>query len=207
MIDQTNPKRIALTMMRVLILVALVALAIVTAYECAEAEVIPQFDEMTIDVDKKTEAKPRNEAKLQEEEPKNEFEGEPEDATIAVSYSVGVAYNDAAESAPDDDGIVNANANGNWISAASFRMSGRVYDGSGWSYTYYSEKVLPGGGLSIPGRHVDDEGYVVDGDGNLCLASDDLAYGTVVSVPFGSGTAVVYDCGSGYGNLDVYVSW
>ena len=46
-----------------------------------------------------------------------------------------------------------------------------------------------------------------DGDGNLCLASNDLPYGTVVNVPFGSGTAVVYDCGCSSGILDVYVAW
>lgn len=107
-----------------------------------------------------------------------------------------------------DGGYVNANVDGNWIAGSDFAWMGVHYDsGSGYSYTYYSENVLPGGGLSIPGRHVGDEGYVMDGNGNLCLASDDLPYGTVVSVPFGSGTGVVYDCGSGYGNLDVYVSW
>ncbi len=113
------------------------------------------------------------------------------------------------DSAPSyDSGYVNANVDGNWIAGSDFAWMGVHYDsGSGYSYTYYSENVLPGGGLSIPGRHVGDEGYVMDGNGNLCLASDDLPYGTVVSIPFGSGTGVVYDCGSGYGNLDVYVSW
>ena len=108
----------------------------------------------------------------------------------------------------DGGGYVDANVDGTWISGSDFAWMGVHYDsGSGYSYTYYSENVLPGGGLSIPGRHVGDEGYVMDGNGNLCLASDDLPYGTVVNVPFGSGTGVVYDCGSGYGNLDVYVSW
>ena len=108
----------------------------------------------------------------------------------------------------DGGGYVNANVDGTWVAGSDFAWMGVYYDsGSGYSYTYYSEKVLPGGGLSIPGRHVGDEGYVMDGNGNLCLASDDLSFGTVVSVPFGTGTAVVYDCGSGYGNLDVYVSW
>ena len=134
---------------------------------------------------------------------------EPE-PTLSVSYEVGVVYVEpepVQSTSYSGSGYVNANASGTWISAATFRSSGRIYDSSGWSYTYYSQRVLPGGGLSIPGRHVGSEGYVMDGNGNLCLASDDLAYGTVVSVPFGSGTAVVYDCGSGYGNLDVYVDW
>lgn len=118
-------------------------------------------------------------------------------------------YDDAEDvNLPDDDDVyVDANVDGKWISGSDFMFNGVHYDSSGYSYTYYSENVLPGGGLVIPGRHVGDEGYVCDGDGNLCIASDDLPYGTVVKVPFGAGTAVVYDSGSGYGNLDVYVSW
>ena len=106
-----------------------------------------------------------------------------------------------------DNGVVNANVDEAWISGSEFVYSGVHNDSSGYSYTYYSQNVLPGGGLDIPGRHVNEEGYVVDGDGNLCLASNDLPYGTVVNVPFGTGTAVVYDCGSGPGILDVYVAW
>ena len=106
-----------------------------------------------------------------------------------------------------DSGYLNANVDGAWIAGSDFMFSGVYQDSSGYSYTYYSENVLPGDGLDIPGRHVDDEGYVVDGDGNICIASDDLEKGTVVNVPFGDGTAVVYDCGSGYGNLDVYTAW
>lgn len=103
---------------------------------------------------------------------------------------------------------VNANQDGAWISGEDFRMLGVHYDtGSKLSYTYYSENVLPGGGLNIPGRHVGSEGYVMDANGYVCLASDNLLYGTVVEIPFGSGIGVVYDCGSGYRNLDVYVSW
>lgn len=109
--------------------------------------------------------------------------------------------------ASGDDGYVNANVDGNWVAGSELRFSGVYQDSSGYSYTYYSENVLPGGGLNIPGRHVGDEGYVMDGDGNLCVASSDLPYGTVVSVPFGTGTAVVYDTGCSSGILDVYVSW
>lgn len=102
---------------------------------------------------------------------------------------------------------VNANLSGKHYSAKNFKNIGRCHDKSGYSFTYYSEKVLPGKALKIPGRHVDDEGYVVDVNNHICLASDDLPKGTVVSVPFGEGIAVVYDAGSGSGNLDVYVSW
>lgn len=133
-------------------------------------------------------------------------------------YDENIVYYDYADYGYDDgysyeapsydgSGYTNANVDGVWISGADFMFNGVHQDSSGYSYSWYPERVLPGGGLNIPGRHVGDEGYVVDGDGNLCVASDDLPYGTVVSVPFGSGTAVVYDCGGGHGNLDVYTSW
>ena len=134
--------------------------------------------------------------------------GNPAEASEAVYDAWLSSEPEVQTPSYDGGGYVDANVDGTWISGSDFAWMGVHYDsGSGYSYTYYSENVLPGGGLSIPGRHVGDEGYVMDGNGNLCLASDDLPYGTVVSVPFGSGTGVVYDCGSGYGNLDVYVSW
>lgn len=140
-----------------------------------------------------------------------EVEAQPEDDWQDYQEWYGYAgdYTDEeCELVPyDGSGHYNANLDGSWHEGSEFVSYGKYGDGSGYSYTYYSEKVLPGGGLDIPGRHVGDEGYVCDGDGNICIASDDLPYGTVVDVPFGSGTAVVYDSGSGHGNLDVYVSW
>lgn len=100
---------------------------------------------------------------------------------------------------------------GTTVEAADFAYNGSYYDDN-WSYTYYPERVLPGGGLDIPGRHTDADGYICDGDGNICVASDDLPQGTIVPLPFedsngDSRTGVVYDTGSGYGNLDIYTSW
>ena len=97
-------------------------------------------------------------------------------------------------------------AAGEQVSPSDFYTNGLYHDDD-WSYTYYPESVLPGGGLDIPGRHVDNEGYICDENGYVCVASDDLEKGTVVSLPFGSGTGVVYDKGSGSGNLDIYTSW
>lgn len=85
-----------------------------------------------------------------------------------------------------------------------FRTAGVVNDGQ-YRYTWYSQRVLPGGGLSIPGRHVDGDGYVRDGSGNLCVASSSHAPGTVVQTPFGQG--VVYDSGCDGGTLDIYTDW
>lgn len=84
-----------------------------------------------------------------------------------------------------------------------FRSQGTTNDGN-YDYTWYSQRVLPGGGLSIPGRHVDEDGFVRDESGNLCIAARDLDKGTEVDTPFGK--AVVYDyCPNG--NLDIYTDW
>lgn len=81
-----------------------------------------------------------------------------------------------------------------------------LIDWGGWTWSWYSERVLPGGGLDIPGRHTSG-GYVRDGDGYICLASDVLDYGAVIETPFGS-AGRVYDCGVGNDDtVDVYVGW
>ena len=86
----------------------------------------------------------------------------------------------------------------------NLRFNGVESDGV-YRYTWYSQRVLPGGGLSIPGRHVDGNGYVVDGDGRICVASSDLPYGTELDTPYGK--AVVYDSGCASGTIDVYCNW
>lgn len=80
---------------------------------------------------------------------------------------------------------------------------GVIYWGD-YRWTYYSESVLPGEGLNIPGRYTDETGFVCDGNGYICLASSDLSYGTIVSTPFGR-MGCVYDSGCPSGTLDVYV--
>lgn len=62
---------------------------------------------------------------------------------------------------------------------------------NGHRETWYSQRVLPGGGLKIPGRHVDDRGLVCDGDGYICVASNDYSKGTIVETSLGTGR--VYD--------------
>ena len=74
------------------------------------------------------------------------------------------------------------------------------------SALWYSQKVLPGGGLNIPGRHVDNNGYVCDENGFICLASGSLAKGTIVETPFGK-KGKVYDCGCAANTLDVYTNF
>ena len=78
---------------------------------------------------------------------------------------------------------------------------------NGHRETWYSQKVLPGGGLKIPGRHIADDGTVRDGEGYIVVASD-LSYlsrGSVVLTSLGPGK--VYDTGCAYGTIDIYVNW
>lgn len=81
---------------------------------------------------------------------------------------------------------------------------GRIWF-NGHTETYYSQKVLPGTGLNIPGRHIASDGTIRDKDGYIVLASDDYPKGTVVETSLGAGK--VYDSGSGKGNIDLYTDW
>lgn len=77
-----------------------------------------------------------------------------------------------------------------------------IVNWNGYKYTYYSQRVLPGQGLRIPGRHINKGGYVADKDGYIVLAND-RPKGTVLPTPFGY-MGKVYDRGT-YGNhIDVY---
>ena len=91
------------------------------------------------------------------------------------------------------------------VSASSFRQQGVIHH-NGHRFTWYSEKVLPGGGLNIPGRHVNASGYVCDVNGYVAVASCDYAQGTVVDTPLGI-QGKVYDICPSSGTIDVYVSW
>ncbi len=78
---------------------------------------------------------------------------------------------------------------------------------NGHRETYYSEKVLPGTGLNIPGRHVADDGTIRDADGYICVAADPgyMPKGSVLITSLGP--AKVYDSGCAYGTIDIYVNW
>lgn len=78
---------------------------------------------------------------------------------------------------------------------------------NGHRETYYSEKVLPGTSLNIPGRHVAEDGTVRDGDGFICVAADPGYMGRGSVLITSLGPAKVYDTGCAYGTIDIYVSW
>lgn len=83
-----------------------------------------------------------------------------------------------------------------------FLFSG-VVNWGGYRFTYYSQQVLPGGGLQIPGRHVNAGGYVSDRDGFIVLAGS-APLGTVFDTPFGY-RGKIYDRGTSGNHLDVYI--
>ena len=85
-----------------------------------------------------------------------------------------------------------------------FRTWGVIH-AKGRTWTWYSQRVLPGGGLRIRGRHLDQRGYVVDWKGRIVLASNEIKRGTVLKTPFGA-NGIVLDSGCS-GAVDVYVGW
>ena len=80
-----------------------------------------------------------------------------------------------------------------------------VLDFNGWHWTWYSSHVY-NNDLGIPGQHETSEGYIVDEDEYICLASTDLSKGTIVKTPLGY-FGKVYDTGCPSGILDVYTNW
>lgn len=88
---------------------------------------------------------------------------------------------------------------------ADFQNMG-IINWGGWTWTFYSQRAMPGEGLIIPGRHVDEGGYVCDENDYICLASSSLEKGTIVDTPLGK-MGKVYDCGCLDYILDVYVDW
>lgn len=78
---------------------------------------------------------------------------------------------------------------------------------NGHRETYYSQRVLPGNGLNIPGRHVADDGTIRDGDGYICVAANTSYMKKGTTLMTSLGPAKVYDSGCAYGTIDIYVNW
>lgn len=79
---------------------------------------------------------------------------------------------------------------------------------NGYSWTWYTEVLLPGEGLPIPGRYTDGDGFVCDENGYIVLAANlkQVARGTIMDTPFGR-LGKVYDTGCNYNVIDVYTNW
>lgn len=78
---------------------------------------------------------------------------------------------------------------------------------NGHRETWYSTNEAAGKNtaVSIPGKHVADDGTIRDADGYICVASSDLAFYSTVMTSVGPGK--VYDCGCSHGTIDVYTNW
>lgn len=78
-------------------------------------------------------------------------------------------------------------------SGSYFRSAGVIW----WrdqKFTWYSQRILPGYGLRIPGRHLDGQGFVCDGKGYIVLGSNIANRGKIIATPFGR-YGKVYDAG------------
>ncbi|MDU3274124.1 hypothetical protein [Varibaculum cambriense] len=122
-----------------------------------------------------------------------------ETTKAGASTSLAAAAGAASSTAPA--AAAGAASSTGQYSLAALQRAG-VVNWSGYKFTYYSQQVLPGGGLRIPGRHVNAGGYVADADGYIVLAND-APKGTVINTPFGA-PGKVYDRGTRGNHFDVY---
>lgn len=113
-----------------------------------------------------------------------ECEGRMPKTTRSSSYSGGSSY---------------------YSNGGGLTRSGGVNWFNGRRETWYSQRVLSGGGLNIPGRHVATDGTIRDADGYIVVAASDIPKGTVVDTSLGTGK--VYDTGCAAGTTDIYTDW
>lgn len=186
------------------LIIALVAGCGVLAHNYKETHVLaekPIIEEPEV-------AEPADEPEVNEEpviEDPEVVEPDDEEAIQEVLETPG-GVGDDGRGADEEDHQASSNlpyTEPNDITPERFQTLGVIYWG-GYRWTWYSENVLPGGGLKIPGRWSDGT-FVRDEDGCICVASSDLPWGTYIDTPWGPGR--IYDCGCASGTLDVYVSW
>lgn len=156
--------------------------------------------------------------KKQEEEAQRKAEeqqakkAQEEAKQASASTSNNTSSNNSMDNSSSDNSSNNSGSNSSNSGSGNYVIppggltpeKGRIWY-NGHTETYYSQKVLPGGGLAIPGRHIASDGTIRDADGYIVLASDDYPRGTVVETSLGAGK--VYDTGSGSGNIDLYTDW
>ena len=82
--------------------------------------------------------------------------------------------------------------------------SAGIVNWGGYTFTWYSQNVLPGGGLDIPGRHVNGAGFVCDGDGYI-VAATAMGRGTTGNSPWGAWKS--YDTGVSGNVVDLFTNW
>lgn len=145
-----------------------------------------------------------------------------ETATSMEAVNAQIASAKAAEVKAKEEAAEKASSNSNASSGGS--SGGNSSSGGGYQYntggltpskgvvyfnghreTYYSQRVLPGKGLKIPGRHVASDGTIRDENNYICVASPDYPKGTLILTSLGMGK--VYDTGCASGTVDLYTDW
>lgn len=145
------------------------------------------------------------------EQPANEFLTTVNDTQVMLQEAQAeqIAAKEAAERAAEQAAAKKISNSGSSYYSSSgdgvLTRSGGVNYYNGRKETWYSQRVLPGGGLDIPGRHVAEDGTVRDEDGYICVAASDLEYGSTVETSLGTGK--VYDTGCSAGTTDIYTDW
>ena len=169
-------------------IIPILALAIVLMPACSNANAYPDKERFDNVPDKAYAAEPVEQEPEPVIEPEPIVEPEPEPEPVVEEYYEEPVYYPEGYN-------------------GDFKSQGVVYDG-GVKYTWYSQNVLPGNGLTElnnNGRTVNSEGLVVDGDGYVAVASSDHEKGTVIDTPCGK--AKVYDTGCPSGVVDVYTNY
>ena len=136
-----------------------------------------------------------------EEEAEVSAEAPPEPEAPAENSTSSSDSSSSSSSSSESSGEDSGASTSALYSLSDLMFQGVIHWG-GYKFTYYSQSVLPGGGLVIPGRHVSSDGYVVDGDGYIALAGS-APKGTVYPTPFGR-SGKIYDRGTTGNHLDVY---
>lgn len=148
-------------------------------------------------------------APVKREEPKEVITEEPttEEVTDEEATTEEVTTEEATAEAPEsDDNGLQYTATYNVTDGHLTRSNGVVYY-NGHKETWYSTNESAGAttAVSIPGKHVADDGTIRDKNGYVCVASSDHSFYTIVNTSVGPGK--VYDCGCSHGTIDVYTTW
>lgn len=149
-------------------------------------------------------------AKAQEEAAAAAREAAAKEAAAAAASNSG-NKNSSNSPSGNNSSSGNSSSSGGSVTVTYPSGNGVLTPSKGVNYynghreTYYSQKVLPGNGLNIPGRHVASDGTIRDENGYICVASSDYPKGTIVETSLGTGK--VYDTGCASGTIDLYTNW